>query len=310
MKVLGIGEVVADNVYRVNDMSLTDQQPCSQQVQHCLGGPVPIALILLARLGVNCTLLASIGTDEQGEDLKKELRHERVHLLTQHQPATKSNIILVDEKTGNRKKMRGSVTHAPLRNLKTEFLRQFDVILIDRHEPQALYEVLQKKAPHTRLVIDPSTEISALTLDMLKHAEYPIVPIEGVLKIDGGSTLFEKIKALYAMSRKEIIVTAGSLGTILYDGKTIEIIPSMDIRAQDTNGAGDVFRAGVIYGVLRKWDIRKSIKMGNVVAALQCLKPGNSTAIPTKREIIRAAKSLRPKHIEIRHLEAYCQELG
>lgn len=309
MKVLGIGEVVVDNVHRVKDMSVQDEQPASQQVQRCLGGPVPIALILLARLGVSCTLLASIGKDEEGEGLKKELGNEGVHVLAHRQPATKSNIILVDENTGSRKKIRGSVTHTPIRNLNREFLQQFDVILIDRHEPQAWYEILQKKAPHTRLVIDPSTEISALTLDMLKSAEYPIVPIEGILKIEEGSTVLEKIRTLYAMSRKEIIVTAGSLGTLLYDGKTTEIIPSMEICPRDTNGAGDVFRAGVIYGILRKWDIRKSIKMGNVVAALQCLKPGNSTAIPTKQEIIRAAKTLRPKHIEIRHLEAYCQEL-
>lgn len=309
MKVLGIGEIVMDNVYHVKDVSKNYDEQDSHHIKRCMGGPVPMALILLSRLGVDCTFIGSIGTDEQGHSIRRELSRDRINLIAHHQPTTKSNIILVDERSGNRKKIRGSVTHAPIENIDADMLKSFDVIIIDRHEKEAFYEVVKNKAPHARIVIDPSTEVSDFTLDMIRLADHPILPIESVMKIEAGESIMEKMKVLHTMSGKDIVITAGELGTILYDGVNIEIIPSMDIKPVDTNGAGDVFRAAIVYGILRKWNIRKSIKMGNVVAALQCMKVGNSTAIPTKKEIIRSAKTLKEKKIQLSHVEDYCEEL-
>jgi sugar/nucleoside kinase (ribokinase family) len=42
------------------------------------------------------------------------------------------------------------------------------------------------------------------------------------------------------------------------------------ISPVDTTGAGDSFRAGVIYGLLRKWPIEKTVEFASALAAMVC----------------------------------------
>ncbi len=50
------------------------------------------------------------------------------------------------------------------------------------------------------------------------------------------------------------------------------------MRAVDTTGAGDVFHAGYIYGLLKGWTIEKTVEFASAFAALKCLKTGGRTA--------------------------------
>jgi sugar/nucleoside kinase (ribokinase family) len=53
----------------------------------------------------------------------------------------------------------------------------------------------------------------------------------------------------------------------------------------DTTGAGDVFHAGFIYGLLQHWDIRKILLFANAAAALKCRELGGRKGIPTLEEV-------------------------
>ena len=41
----------------------------------------------------------------------------------------------------------------------------------------------------------------------------------------------------------------------------------------DTTGAGDSFNAGVVFGLLRDWDIRQTQRLANAVAAMVISRP-------------------------------------
>jgi len=46
------------------------------------------------------------------------------------------------------------------------------------------------------------------------------------------------------------------------------------IDVVDTTGAGDVFHAGFIYGLLQNWEMEKILQFANAVAALKCRELG------------------------------------
>ncbi len=276
MKVLGIGESVIDNVSFLHSQ---------EAVEKHVGGPILIGLILLSRLGIDCTLLTTLGRDEDASIIKRLLKHERVNLLSKLQHKTKVNTILVNDQTGERKKVRGSVSHRNIKDLNRDFVRQFDLILIDRHERLAFYEILKKKRESAKILIDPSTEVSPFTLDMIKYSDYPIVPIEALTRIQGAKDIQECLRKLYALCRKTLIVTAGDLGSLIYDGRIVKLIPAIHVKAIDANGAGDVYRGGFAYGITQGWDLNRCAEYANCVAAIQCTRLGNAAAIPTKKEI-------------------------
>ena len=290
MKVLGIGESVIDNLYLVDN-----EKPAMRSTpQKHVGGPVLIALLLLARLGEDCTLVTSLGNDENGELIKSLTKHENVTIIPKMQRKTKVNTILTSINTGQRKKIRGTTVHRKIKDLGRNFIRQFDVIIMDRHEHDAFYEVIKMKKPSAKIIIDPSTEISKFTLDMIKYADYPIIPIEAVTPTYTGSLeqIDHVLKRLYEWTNKPLIITAGDIGSFIFNGSIAELLPPLPVKVIDTLGAGDVYRGAFAFGVIQGWDLKKTARFSNIVAALQCTRLGNAAAIPTKEEIIQYRDTL------------------
>ena len=274
MKVLGIGESVIDKA------QLSKNDGTTRHV----GGPAPIGLMFLSRLGIDCTLVTTLGEDSNAKIIEQALQKEQVKILAKRQPKTKVNTYLIGE-DGSRKKIRGGVVHNHIENLDQDFVQQFDWILIDRHEKKAFYEILAKKKPSAKIIIDPSTEISQFTLDMIHYADYPILPIEALKKVDPKKDLAVCLEKLYQLSQKPLIITAGNLGSIIYDGTMLETIPALKVHAVDVQGAGDIYRGAFAYGMIRGWNTIKSATYATLAAGIQCTKVGNASAIPTKKEI-------------------------
>ena len=122
MKILGIGESVIDRVVK------------GKITKTSIGGPILTALIFLARLNKNCTFLTCLGQDNNGLKIRSKLEIEGIHVNAQIELKTKVNKVIVDPSTGQRTKLRGNINHRPIKDIPEEFIKSFDLILIDIHE--------------------------------------------------------------------------------------------------------------------------------------------------------------------------------
>lgn len=307
MKVLGIGEAVIDNIQVINQPG--EIISAGQDA----GGPVVAALSLLTKLGHDCTLTTTIGQDAAGRSLSRIIKKQGITLQPKPQAATKVNTIVVDAQTGQRQKIHSRVRHTPLKNLDPAFIRSFDLIVVDRHERLAFYEVVKHKHPRAKLIIDPSTEVSSFTLDMMRYADHPIVPIETVVQISEGRSLVQSVQTLQRVCNKTLIVTLGRFGSLVHDGAKLTIIPAMVVDTVNANGAGDVYRGAFAFGQLQGWSIKKSAQFANAAAALQCTKLGNATAVPSLPAIHESILSGEQLDVNLPLLNAHfiklCQEL-
>src|SRR6185369_6273823 len=133
MKVLGIGESVIDEISVVgqhSDVVATDRDA---------GGPVLVAMLQLAKLGADCTFMTTLGDDDGGEYIREMLEKQGVELKEQGSPASKINIIIVDEQSGQREKLHSNVEYPPIADIEPAFLQSFDAVIMDRHERVAFY---------------------------------------------------------------------------------------------------------------------------------------------------------------------------
>ena len=123
---------------------------------------------------------------------------------------------------------------------------------------------------------------------MIKHADYPIIPIEAVTPSYTGSldNIDHVLKRLYEWTNKPLIITAGDIGSFVYNGETADLLPPLPVKTVDTTGAGDIYRGAFAYGIIQGWNLKKTARFSNIVAALQCTRLGNAAAIPTKEEIM------------------------
>ncbi|MBN1916038.1 carbohydrate kinase family protein [Candidatus Dojkabacteria bacterium] len=298
MHVLGIGEIVLDKVNLLNRFPEEGEKVQPQKVEYSVGGPVPSALILLSRLGVKCTLISTVGEDDAYEKIKSKLKRENIQFIPRTARSTKVNTVLINSKNGSRTIIRDGVRHLPISGISERIIKSSDIILFDRHEPKAFEEILNKKRSDTKIIIDPSTEVSTKIFKMLAKTDFPIIPYESLSKFRIHEGFDANLNDVYRITKKTVVITLGEKGSLIFDGKKTTHVPALQVPAIDTLGAGDIFRGAFGYGVLQKWSIQESVEYANLVSALQCTKLGNYEAIPTKREIEKFRATAVSKLIE------------
>jgi sulfofructose kinase len=68
--------------------------------------------------------------------------------------------------------------------------------------------------------------------------------------------------------------TLGEDGVLAWDGRQLLHCPAYHVSVVDTTGAGDIFRAGFIYGLLRDWPLDRQLDFSCAAAAMNCMAAG------------------------------------
>jgi sulfofructose kinase len=93
-------------------------------------------------------------------------------------------------------------------------------------------------------------------------------------------------------------VTLGLDGVLTWDGETMLRVAAFRVPTVDTTGAGDLFHAGFLYGLLQGGDLSELLDFGCAAAALNCTKSGARGNIATVEAIrtLIAANDRHPLH--------------
>ena len=81
---------------------------------------------------------------------------------------------------------------------------------------------------------------------------------------------------------KALVYTQGSRGSIIFAGGQRHDIPCVQAESVvDPTGCGDAYRAGLLYGISRRWDWPSTGKLGSVMGAIKIAhRGGQNHALP------------------------------
>jgi sugar/nucleoside kinase (ribokinase family) len=82
-----------------------------------------------------------------------------------------------------------------------------------------------------------------------------------------------------------LCVTLGDQGAVALEGDTLYREPAFLVHAVDTTGAGDVFRGGFIYALVKGLPIQEALRTANAAAAVSCTRLGALNGVPAMDEI-------------------------
>jgi sugar/nucleoside kinase (ribokinase family) len=86
-------------------------------------------------------------------------------------------------------------------------------------------------------------------------------------------------------------VTLGSKGAMLLENDLLHHVPAFAVDAVDTTGAGDVFRAGFIYALLKGYKLVDVVKFAAAAAAVSCAREGAMTSVPSLADVQRILRA-------------------
>ncbi|HUN85760.1 MAG TPA: PfkB family carbohydrate kinase [Terracidiphilus sp.] len=111
--------------------------------------------------------------------------------------------------------------------------------------------------------------------DLIDNVDYLIVSRDFPARLTNERHLEQALRRM--KSRYNCAVTAATLGqegVLAWDGIHFHLRPAYRVNVADTTGAGDVFHAGFIYGLLQGWPLPRQLDFACAAAALNCTAAG------------------------------------
>jgi adenosine kinase len=83
-----------------------------------------------------------------------------------------------------------------------------------------------------------------------------------------------------------VIVTRGAEGSSVYArGERIDVHAASPERVEDPTGCGDAYRSGLLYGMARRWEWRRSARLASVMGAIKIAHRGGQNHHPARGDI-------------------------
>ncbi len=102
-----------------------------------------------------------------------------------------------------------------------------------------------------------------------------------------------RMKAFARQTGRTVVVTLGASGVVAVDGDHVFRVPAIRVAPVDTVGAGDTFCGYLAAGLAEKLSLEEALGRAAAAGSLACLKPGAQPAIPTRKEVDEALKTVR-----------------
>jgi ribokinase len=297
-------------------LALTDKYPergetiFGKKVDYLSGGKAANQATAVAKLGNAVRLVGSVGNDVYGDLLLKSLQDNGVDttfVKRSNAFATGTAIITIDQTAENTMLvLKGANDDLLPEDVEAAFANINDskVLLVQMEVPQeTVIRAMQlAKEKGMYVILDPAPA-EGITVKALEYADV-ITPNQqetqyllGTRVTDVESAL-KAAKGLEKFGVKNSIIKLGSKGSVVYQGKSWEFIPSIPVDAIDTVGAGDSFAGALAVGINKGLDLLTSAKFANVVGALKVTKHGAQTGIPTLQEVQQFIKERKMEAFE------------
>lgn len=253
------------------------------------GGPVPTAMVTLAKLGKKVCYIGKIGDDAEGAFVKSQLENEGVdtrYLLVDQKTNTSRAFIWVDRGTGKRTVALNRDKKNLIKKNELKFLTSISTrfLHIDAREPEInILAAIWAKKQGAQVCLDLGS-LRKGAEKVFPYVDHLIVSKRfacGFTKRTDPSGACEK---LMRKGFRTVVVTVGEDGCVCALGNKIFHSPGFKVKVVDTTGAGDVFHGAFIYGLLKRWPLRRTARFANACAAMKCRKLGGRAGIPTLRE--------------------------
>jgi sugar/nucleoside kinase (ribokinase family) len=253
------------------------------------GGQVATAMVALSRWGVKTKYIGKVGGDELGQFSVKSIQQEGVDVSSiTIEPNTPNQfaMIIVDGHSGERTILWDRDERLMYREgeMRKKDVCSGKLLHLDGHDIKAAIQCARwAKEEKIPTVIDLD-KVEPLTSKLIKEIDFVVTSSRFPTLFTGISDREKALLELRKHTPGFLCATLGHEGAIaLVNGKFL-YVKGLDVKPIDTTGAGDVFHAGFIYGLLQNWEVEEILRFANAVAALKCRDLGGRKGIPTLEE--------------------------
>ncbi len=253
------------------------------------GGQMATAMCACARLGLRARYAGVTGTDENGRRVRLELKRRGIDLtdLIIRDAQNQFAVILVDQTNGDRIVLwdRDERLLMRDRDIPVDAIASARVLHVDDVDQAAAIRAATVAREHHVATTSDIDRVTERTGELIDAVSIPIFAEHVPPRVTGSNDQAQALHALRRPHHRLLCVTLGERGALALDDAGVHCAPAFQVDAVDTTGAGDVFRAGFIYALIRGWPTADILRFANAAAAVSCTRLGALGGIPSLEEI-------------------------
>ncbi len=305
MKILGIGNAIVDVLCKVSDefltqnsltkstMKLVDESEFSKillslKIEETVsGGSVANSMVGLSQLGNKVGFIGKVNDDVLGRKYEEGLKKENVAYLYKKKsepiPTGSCLILITPDSERTMCTFLGTAGKISDNDVDEQQIKSADIVFLegylwDEGEPKKAFD---KAIIHSNKVAMSLSDLFCVErhkthfLDLVKNKLDIIFANEQEILSLTNSKSFDDTIIFCKQIKKNIVITRGNKGAISINGDEIkECAAKKNLVIKDLTGAGDLFAAGYLHGLINNSSVDECLSKGTELSSKVIQKIG------------------------------------
>ncbi|MDK2902567.1 MAG: hypothetical protein PWP48_1592 [Clostridiales bacterium] len=303
MDVVGIGTPTQDFLAHIKELPKENEATRLLEYSWQGGGKVPTAMVALARLGAKVGIIGVVGDCPYGRFCIEDFNRHGIdtsRMVIDRGKETSFCLVLSEEKSNGRNILfhPGTARKLEIDDLDREYITSGKYLHISEAYPAVRQAAIWAREKGVQVVFDadgysPEIENMVPMIDVFIASEFYY------RAVFNDENYEENCRKIMAQGPSIVVFTFGEKGCIAMDKTGFYMVPGFKVNVVDTTGAGDVYHGAFIYGLLQGWDIEKTARFSNAVAAIKCTRIGGRAGIPTLSTVMHFLETGEIDYTEI-----------
>ena len=298
MKIIGIGNAIVDVLCKVSEefliknsltkstMKLVDEIEfnkllSSLQIQETIsGGSVANSIVGLSQLDNNVGFLGKINSDQLGQKYEDGLIKENVKFLYNKKieriPTGSCLILITPDSERTMCTFLGIAGKINENDIDENSIKNADILFLEGY----LWDEGEPKKAFNKAILNSKKSVMSLSdlfcverhkshfLELVKNNLDIVFANEQEIMSLINAKSFEEAITFSKEINKNIIITRGAKGAIaINQGEVIECEAKKNLQIKDLTGAGDLFAAGYLHGIINKLSTKECLYKGTELSS-------------------------------------------
>ena len=298
MKILGIGNAIVDVLCKVSDdflnqnsltkstMKLVDEKEfnnliSSLKIEETIsGGSVANSIVGLSQLGNKVGFIGKVSDDELGKKYEEGLNKENVNYLYNKKresvPTGSCLILITPDSERTMCTFLGTAGKINENDVSISDVQKSDLVFLegylwDEGDPKKAFDKAIKGAKQAAMSLSDLFCVERhkkYFFDLVKNKLDIIFANEQEILSLIDSNSFDEVISFCKEINKNVVITRGEKGAIsIKQNEIIECEAKKNLNIKDLTGAGDLFAAGYLHGVVNKLSTIESLEKGTELSS-------------------------------------------
>ena len=298
MKILGIGNAIVDVICKVDDKYLINNQLTKSTMklvdeiefkkllstlnikETISGGSIANSIVGLSQLGNNVGFIGKVNADDLGQKYEDGLKKEKVNYLYSKKiepfPTGTCLILITPDSERTMCTFLGTAAKINDEDIDEQIIRNSEITFLegylwDEGEPKKAFDKAINNSNKVAMSLSDLFCVERHKKQFLDLVENKLDIVfaneQEILSLISSKSFNDAIS--YAKSLNKImVITRGEKGAIsINNGKTFEFPAQKNLNIIDLTGAGDLFAAGYLNGLINKMSINESLAKGTELSS-------------------------------------------